>query len=153
MAGRGPAPKPRNRRVRRNQDGIPTTVVKFVQGIQPSLPDGYTWPEQTRLWWEHWRDSPLAEHFTQVDWDHLLVVARIHADLMTPGSSVSASKVAQFRQSVVQFGVTPMARAQLRIEFAEMHPQGTSGTRILPARVRLGPLVLNHPDVGDDVEG
>ncbi|MEU9167772.1 hypothetical protein AB0D34_08250 [Streptomyces sp. NPDC048420] len=58
MAGNGPPPKVR--KVRRNADTVPSTVLRFERAEAPELPDfrierdgdlvEFVWPERTREW-------------------------------------------------------------------------------------------------------
>jgi len=119
------------------------TQITFVRCDQPALPQDFEWPEQTIAWWEQWRQSPLSEHFMSMDWDYLLDTAMIHAAYW----SGDLSKAAELRIRVQQFGVTPMARAQLRIEFADADERDARRPASTPARDRLAPLVLLHGGV------
>lgn len=141
MAGRGPAPKPAERRVRRNKDasGQPTTILRFEEAEQPDLPDGFPWPDETIAWWKLWKDSPQAEHFGSTDWSFLLDTALLHANLWGNGDT---TVLAELRIRVAKFGATPEDRARLRMQFAEAdeadarRPQPAGGN----ARQRRGEL-------------
>ncbi|MER7174209.1 hypothetical protein [Streptomyces mesophilus] len=119
MAGRGPAPKDPVRRARRNAEPSPQTVLRFEQAEPPDLPwwpgEEGDWPERTRDWWQMWRASPQAEHFSSTDWDFLLDTALIHARLW----SGEASAAAELRLRVAKFGATPEDRSRLRMQFAQ----------------------------------
>lgn len=119
MPGRGPAPKDPSRRARRNADPIPTTVVEYVPGSQPKLPsrlpNGESWPAQTRAWWRMWGASPLSSMFTANDWSELLDTALFHA-AMWSGSLQAGT---EYRLRIAKFGATPEDRARLRIQFAQ----------------------------------
>ncbi|MYT23495.1 hypothetical protein GTW69_24955 [Streptomyces sp. SID7760] len=133
MGGMGPAPKPNDRRARRNKDTVPQTVLRWEQAEAPELPDfrvekdgqlvEFAWPERTREWWQVWIDSPQAEHFGTTDWEYLLDTALIHARLW--GGDVSAA--AELRLRVAAFGATPADRARLRMVFADA--DGADGGR------------------------
>lgn len=124
MAGRGPAPKPADRRVRRGSDPVPLRVVAASPTVQPELPtfevevDGdlteFKWPARTRQWWQMWADSPLSAEFTSTDWSELLDTAILHARLWSGDHKVAA----ELRLRVAKFGATPEDRARLRITFA-----------------------------------
>jgi len=141
MAGRGPAPKDPRRRARRNADGVPTTVIAFTKGTQPPLPelDGTDWPDRTREWWAMWGETPLADHFMDIDWQFLLDTALLHAAVWGAGDF---SKLPELRIRVAKYGATPEDRARLRIQFADADAaDGGSPTRARPAVERLGRLV------------
>jgi hypothetical protein len=118
MAGRGPAPKPADKRARRNADPIPLRTYVVQATDQPALPDamptGPSWPAQTVAWWSMWAESPLSSDFTDSDWTFLLDTALLHAQLWLGDTRVAA----ELRQRVAKFGATPEDRARLRITFA-----------------------------------
>lgn len=105
-------PKPANKKSRRST-ADDAQILEIPKTGQPRLPNGYC--SQTRLWWRAWKDYPLAEAFSAADWAFLLDTAFIHNLAYTEGEYRLFSEV---RQRVQQFGVTPYARAKLRIQFA-----------------------------------
>ena len=114
MAGRGPAPKPQltrdNDQARRE---AATTKVK-ADGIlrgQP-LPNDIPWHPRTKAWWNSWRSSPLAQTFTDGDWDFLLDTALLHSEMWN-GETKLASEI---RLRVSAFGSTPEARLRLKLK-------------------------------------
>lgn len=114
MAGRGPAPKPQltrsNDQARRE---AATTKVK-ADGVlrgQP-LPDDIPWHPRTQAWWQSWRSSPLAQTFTDGDWDFLLDTALLHSEMWN-GDTKLASEI---RLRVSAFGSTPEARLRLKLK-------------------------------------
>ena len=113
MAGRGPAPKDRSRRIRPGKDHVPQSVVSPDDEVRgPELPEGEDWPAQTRRWWETWRRSPQAQTFTDTDWDFLLDTAVLHAQLWNGHMTAAA----ELRLRVAKFGATPEDRARLRLQ-------------------------------------
>jgi len=161
VAGRGFAPKDPSRRARANKDPVPQTVLRFEQAEAPELPtiqveeDGelveFRWPARTREWWEMWRNSPQAEHFSSTDWDFLLDTALIHARFWMGNMAAGA----ELRLRVAKFGATPEDRARLRMQFAQADEadegQGSSGGA---AKARYGKLrVLKPDDKGGDSGG
>lgn len=147
MAGNGPPPSAR--KVRRNKEAIPQTVLRFERAEAPELPDfriergdelvEFVWPERTREWWAMWQASPQAEHFGSTDWDYLLDTALIHARLWRGDLSAAS----ELRLRVAAFGATPADRARLRMVFAEADDadggRGSSGGG-QSARARYGNL-------------
>lgn len=118
MAGRGPTPKDPARRARRNADPTPQTILRSEQTDPPELPDWPgegDWPARTRDWWQIWRKSPQADHFSSTDWDYLLDTALIHARLWNG----EASAAAELRLRVAKFGATPEDRSRLHMQFAQ----------------------------------
>lgn len=148
MAGNGPAPKDPSKRARRNADPQAQTILRFERAEPPELPDfrierdgdlvEYVWPERTRDWWEKWKASPQAEHFSSTDWDFLLDTALIHAKFWRGDTSVAG----ELRLRVAKFGATMEDRARLRMAFAEADGadggRGASGGQ--SARQRYGDL-------------
>ena len=116
MAGRGPSPKRAERRARRNKDTVPSTVIKFVRGEQPALPDGMEWHPQSQQWWAMWGKSEAGQNFTDADWSFLLDTALMHNAMWLKGQWTLAAEV---RLRVAKFGQTPEDRARLRIVFAD----------------------------------
>lgn len=135
MAGRGPAPKPAERRARQNK--APEMRVIVAQPMpQPDLPtfeveeDGelvaFMWPARTREWWQMWGESPLAAEFTATDWSELMDTALLHARFWRGNASLAG----ELRLRVAKFGATPEDRARLRITFAQAdEAEDKRGTR------------------------
>ena len=124
MAGRGPAPKPKGSRARRNKDPQVLRIITAQPVEQPSLPvidekgkprkKRFTWPTVTRRWWKMWGESPLSAEYTETDWSFLLDTAYLHAQYWKGDSRVAS----ELRLRVAKFGATPEDRARLRIQFA-----------------------------------
>ncbi|KDN83463.1 hypothetical protein KCH_49450 [Kitasatospora cheerisanensis KCTC 2395] len=155
MAGTGPAPKDPSRRARRNKDLQPQTILRFERAEAPELPDfrinagedglvEFVWPERTCEWWETWKASPQAEHFSSTDWEFLLDTALIHAKVW----SGDASAAPELRLRVAKFGATMEDRARLRMQFAQADQadagQGSSGGPA--ARERYAKIRMIRPD-------
>lgn len=117
MAGVGIAPKDPSRRARRNVDSIPRSVLTFVPGKQPKLPEkfGIEWHEMTRQWWKMWGVSEQSKLFTITDWNFLLDTAVIHTRFWDGSLSLAQ----ELRVRVAKFGATPEDRARLRMFFAD----------------------------------
>lgn len=158
MAGRGPAPKDPSRRARRNAESAPQTMLRFQQAEPPELPtlqvmkDGelveHKWPQRTLDWWEMWKASPQAEHFSSTDWDFLLDTAVVHARLW----SGELSAAAELRLRVAKFGATPEDRARLRMQFAQADEADSKRPAGSSSRKRYADLKV-LPGGGDAVEG
>ncbi|MCX5158090.1 hypothetical protein OOK39_02080 [Streptomyces sp. NBC_00264] len=146
MAGRGPQPKDPSRRARGNKDPVPQTVLRFEHAEPPDLPtlqvlkDGdlveHQWPARTLDWWEMWKASPQAEHFSSTDWDFLLDTAVVHARLW----SGEMSAAGELRLRVAKFGATPEDRARLRMQFAQADEADSKRPEGRSARERRGTL-------------
>lgn len=139
MAGRGPAPKPAERRARRNKDTQATTALKLVRKPAPELPelgdDG--WHPRTVEWWSMWSESELAKDFTATDWSFLLDTALMHHAMWSKGQWTLAAEV---RLRVAKFGATPEDRARLRIVFADADEKDEKRTERTAGRKRYGNL-------------
>ncbi|MEW2578355.1 hypothetical protein [Streptomyces syringium] len=146
MAGMGPPPKDPSKRARRNKDQHAQTILRFERAEAPDLPDfrinvgddlvEYQWPERTREWWETWRRSPQAEHFSSTDWEELLSTALIHAKVW--GGDLSAA--AELRLRVAKFGATMEDRARLRMQFAAADEADAKRPETASSRARYGDL-------------
>lgn len=111
----GPMPKADGRRARRNKQ--PEKQIFYVEPAwQPNLPNVRPWPVVTLEWWKAWRKNPLSASFTESDWSFLMDTALVHAAVWGDGE---LRYMAELRQRVAKFGVTPEDRARLRIQFAE----------------------------------
>lgn len=141
MAGRGPAPKAPEDRVRRNADTVPTTEVVADGALHgPSLPArplfiiGHgedaeairEWPDETLAWWDTWRRSPQAAAFSDTDWSFLIDTARLHGEFWY-GETRHA---AELRLRVAKFGATLEDRLRLRLSVTTPEPS--------PARSKPG---------------
>lgn len=123
MAGRGPAPKPADKRRRRNSSSTTSLVADGILRGSPLPRSGYSvrmdgekhdfvWPEHTKAWWLNWRRSAMARVFTPADWDFLLETAVLHASFWDGDRSVAS----ELRLRVAKFGATPEDRLRLKLE-------------------------------------
>jgi hypothetical protein len=137
MSGRGPAPKPSARRVRRNAVPAPAATLKLVRVSAPELPESVEWHPRTRDWWRTWADSELARDFTASDWSFLLDTALMHHAMWSKGQWTLAAEV---RLRVAKFGATPEDRARLRIVFADADEKDDRRAERVSSRRRYGGL-------------
>ena len=118
MAGRGPAPKPANRRARKNKEPIGLKIVESDPVPQPELPkrmpNGEPWPQITRAWWRMWGRDPLAADFRATDWAELRDTAVIHGAYWSGDLKLAG----ELRLRTAKFGATAEDRARLRIQYA-----------------------------------
>ena len=145
MAGRGPAPKPADQRVRRNADPSALRVIESDPVGQPELPElmpgGEPWPAQTVEWWRMWGEDPLSSEFRSTDWSELLDTAVIHGRYWSGEIKLAG----ELRLRTGKFGATAEDRARLRIQFAaadeadDKRKRSVSGD-LSGARGRRGPL-------------
>lgn len=146
MAGRGPVPKPSDRRARRNAESAALRVITAHPTEQPDLPtleierDGemveFAWPTRTVEWWQMWRDSPLSADFTATDWSELMDTAVLHARFWRGDAKLAA----ELRLRVAKFGATPEDRARLRIVFAQADEAEEKRPRPVSSRDRYNGL-------------
>jgi hypothetical protein len=135
MGGRGPAPKESHSRARdtarRRTPAVTVVPDTIVRG--PELPDGYEWPDATRSWWQHWRESPQAQTFIETDWSFLLDTALLHAEFWLG----DLSRGAELRLRVAKFGATAEDRRRL--------DQGRAVVRQHPPRPEPGVVLPVNP--------
>lgn len=158
MAGRGPQPKDPSRRARANKDPISQTLLRFEQAEPPDLPPFMVrvegelveipWPQRTLDWWEMWKASPQAEHFSSTDWDFLLDTALVHARFW----SGEMSAAGELRLRVAKFGATPEDRARLRMQFAQADEADSKRPSAGSSKQRYADLKV-LPGGGDAVAG
>ena len=121
MPGRGPAPKPADRRARGNKDPIPQRVIEIAPAERKQLPidllaEGEEWHPATVRWWNRWLESPLSATWSEVDWSELEACALLHQEFMKRRTFTLAGEI---RLRVAKFGATPEDRQRLRILFAD----------------------------------
>lgn len=137
MAGRGPAPKDRTERVRRNLPDEFTVIADDGKVHGPELPDDLDWPAATSAWWETWRRSPQAQTFTDTDWSFLLDTAVLHAEFWLGNRALAA----ELRLRAAKFGATPEDRARLKIEVGDpgkvSRPRSLQPKQVKDRRERL----------------
>jgi hypothetical protein len=143
MAGRGPRPKPADRRARTNKDPIPSREVSVLP-VAPMalpmdlLPEGEEWHPATLRWWGRWCESPLAENLPEVDWSELEACAVLHHEFMRKRSFTLGSEL---RLRMAKWGATPEDRARLRITIADADAKDPGSSKPASgARERRGAL-------------
>lgn len=157
MAGRGPAPKPDERRAGRQKKPDLHIVNGAVVAEQPELPEEIDWPDRTIRWWEMWGRSPLTDEFTENEWSELLDTAYIHAMLWSPETPAGAALKAasELRQRAAKFGATPEDRLRLRMQFAfaetaEERAEAANERREARAGARRGAKGRRGPYVAEE---
>ena len=123
---RGPAPKPKSEKVRRNVEpeikidpaGVadPGELPKSYRVVWFSkaerFTDEVTFLDETRDWWALWRSSPQASAFMPSDWASMrrlaVLVDRFHRE----GSTELAAEI---RRQESSFGATVADRLRLRM--------------------------------------
>ncbi len=117
MPGRGPVPKTSLTRDTDNKRReVQTTKVSHDGVLRGDvLPKDLDWHPRTKAWWLNWRKSPIAQTFTDNDWDFLLDTALLHSEMWNG----EVRHAAEIRQRVSSFGATPEARLRLRIRVTD----------------------------------
>lgn len=125
MAGRGPAPKDPDDRVRRNKPNV-TTVAHDGRLRGPALPDvmDEPWHKATLKWWENLRRSPQSLTWIQTDWDFLTDTALMHHQMWARGRWDFA---AELRLRTAKFGITPRDRQDMGLKIEQ--PATKSSTK------------------------
>ena len=113
MAGRGPAPKPAEKRLSRHKDEHPQVELgqPLAQGAAPKLPNERSYSPRTRAWYRTWARSPQAAQFMATDWQRLQMLAPLVEQYYEVPSS---SLFAEIRRCEAGLGCTPEDRLRLR---------------------------------------
>lgn len=125
MAGRGPAPKPRHIRQRRNQASTEAAMItdELPRLRAPSLgdhPGKHEWDARTERWWRDVWASPMAARFLRADEGGLHMLAVLVDAFWREPSTQLAAEIRLQRQC---FGLTPTDRRRLQWEVARMAEQ------------------------------
>lgn len=120
MAGRGPAPKPADQRVRRNKPQVSATFETEEQPREeaPPLgdhPAGESWHPRTCVWWDEVWSSPMREEFLRADEDGLFALATLIDQFWKEPDAKLAAEIRLQRQC---YGLTPIDRQRLKWEIS-----------------------------------
>jgi hypothetical protein len=110
----GPAPKPAEKRARRNGDGLGATQVELDPNARvkaPPLPNSQRFSRETRRWYKTWKDSAQAQQFTPTDWQRLHMLAPLVDSYF---ADPTPAKFAEISRSEGKLGATPEDRLRLR---------------------------------------
>lgn len=113
MGTRGPAPKGYSARERDQARRHATNEVAAdgqLRGFE--LPQPYKWHPATVNWWQHWRESPIAQLWQVPDWDFALSTAAVHTRFWENPTALNA---AELRQREAKMGQTYEDRQRLHI--------------------------------------
>lgn len=109
MSGKGPPPKPRRNRKRDEKPAV--RMDSKVKAGPPALPQPDKLLPATATWWETWRQSEQAQHFTPTDWQRLLfLVPLVDAYWREPSKDL----LGEIRLNESKLGATPEDRLRLR---------------------------------------
>jgi hypothetical protein len=116
----GPNAKDPSVRARRNATSTRSVLEKPAEGtaVAPPLPSTIDWYPEVVAWWDDlWVSEPRGE-WIDVDIHLLYVAARLYQMMLDPATKATAAKAlaGEYRQILVQFGLTPMARRSLQWE-------------------------------------
>ena len=82
----------------------------------PELDEGTQWSDQTRAWWQKWRDSPQAMLCSDVDWESMKIAAIIHNRIMNGVSDTALSNLTgELRKREGMFGASVEDRQRLNM--------------------------------------
>lgn len=112
----GPTAKDPSIRARRNASTTRAALKKSAANGAPKLPDSIEWYSEVLDWWADLWSSEARKEWIQADTHLLFVGARLYQMMLDPATKVTAAKAlaGEFRQIMVQFGLTPMARRSLQ---------------------------------------
>ncbi len=100
------------------QPKLPTFYVdalgKDADGNTAVVKKRFSWPAQTKSWWDMLTRHPLAVEFTEMDWAYLAETALIHAQFWKGDVKLAG----ELRLREAKYGFTPEDRARLRMQFA-----------------------------------
>lgn len=136
MAGRGPAPKPKEQRRRRNADPVaevPLSSDGSLRGPTLNTATGTAaWSKQTKSWWETWRRSPQSAVFLETDWQRLAMLAPLVEQYwQNPESKI----LSEIRLNEERLGATVVDRQRARMKVEE--PKDAPVVQLAVARDRL----------------
>ena len=116
MAGRGPAPKPKEQRRNKSapQRGEWVDLVPLTEPVLPELPDwpsdsGRCWHPRTLATWSAWRDDPATSQYGPAEIAAAVELAYVH-DAFVRGDE----KAAEVRLRMDGLGLTSKGKRDLR---------------------------------------
>ncbi|MHA0288281.1 phage terminase small subunit [Mycobacterium sp. C3-094] len=116
----GPPPKDPSVRARTNKTVTRAVLEKPARRSVriPPLPRTIDWYPEVKAWWKDLWESEPRKEWIDVDIHLLYVAARLYQMMLDPETKVTAAKAlaGEYRQILVQFGLTPMARRSLQWE-------------------------------------
>jgi hypothetical protein len=127
MAGRGPTPKPFEKKAGHSAPGALQVVELVPVDEFPDLPESFMvesakagaivvpFPEETRRWWRNWAESPFARNMDALAWERLRMAAALHARAVL--GDLNSFK--EFRLHMALFPETPADRLRQRIQVAQ----------------------------------
>lgn len=129
----GPTAKDPSIRGRRNKTTTRATLSKpDAETVEkPKLPSSIDWyPEVVSWWGDLWTSEPRKE-WIDVDTHLLYVAARLYQMMLDPDTKPTAAKAlaGEYRQILVQFGLTPMARRTLQWEVLRVEGEKQNAAR------------------------
>lgn len=137
MPGRGPAPKDKEKRQRRNAEASETLVAPDARPDHaPELPDADDLSPETRRWYDTWATSPQATLFVATDWQRLHMLARLVEDYFR---SADPRLLGEIRLNEERLGATVGDRQRLRVKVAIDAPGETSSPKAGNRRARQDP--------------
>lgn len=113
---RGPAPKPDDKRQRRNEPTFETVTLSGDGKVTaPRLEGASKLLARTRRWYATWTSSPQAAQFLGTDWERLQMLALVVDDFFRADDPGQRQKLlAEIRSQEAKLGGTPEDRLRLR---------------------------------------
>jgi hypothetical protein len=119
MAGRGPAPKPADKRLG-NHAVEAATELTGGRVAAPRLTGRAKLVPAARRWWDTWAKSPQAAQFIATDWLTLEVIVRLVDDFHRAEDAKARKEIAgELRLQAAKLGATPEDRLRLRWRMSE----------------------------------
>ena len=131
MPGRGPTPKEHRSRARDEKARIRgdwklSETAGWQHGELPEPPDGLL--EASRAAWETWFRAWWAAHWTPEDLPMLRQVIRLYDKVER--NDFTAAELAQYRQLLESYGITPKGQQDRRWKPPEAPPKAEEGPSI-----------------------
>lgn len=136
---RGPAPKPAEKRQRRNEPTFATTELDPAgpKVKAPRLDGASKLLARTRRWYSTWCDSPQAAQFLGTDWERLQMLALVVDDFFRADEPALRQKLlAEIRSQEAKLGGTPEDRLRLRWRLASNERKDDAATKAEKAAKR-----------------
>ncbi|MEV8346840.1 hypothetical protein, partial [Streptomyces niveus] len=70
------------------------------------------WPKQTLDWWDALGQLPQTREFNAVQWDHLAMIALIHADIW---GNANARAIPDYQKAMAEYPILPASMLRLRV--------------------------------------
>lgn len=136
MAGRGPAPKDPDKRLRRNKEvrSEITAPATPIDRPMPECPYESGWMAQVEEWWLNWCASPMASQFLETDWFRLGTLAPL---VQRVCAEQHMESIKELRLQEAQFGATIADRLRLKWDVAKPDAEALKPKQSNARRLRV----------------